>query len=80
MADKRTIITLPEEDKVWLEGYGKAHDISVSEAIRQSIKKLKANKSGETYSIMVRKTRGLWKRGDGLKYQNRLRAEWEQQC
>jgi len=80
MGSKRTIITLPEEDKKWLESYGKAHGVSVSEAIRQSIKRLKENKSDETYLIMVKRTRGLWKGGDGLKYQNRLRAEWERQC
>ena len=80
MGNIRTIVTLPEEDKKWLESYGKAHGVSVSEAVRQSIKRLKENKADETYSIMVKKTRGLWKRGDGLKYQNRVRAEWEREC
>ena len=79
MGTRRTIITLPEEDKKWLESYGKAHGVSVSEAIRQSIKRLKENKSDETYSIMVKNTIGLWKRGDGLEYQNGIRAEWERQ-
>jgi len=77
MGSKRTIITLPEEDKRWLESYGKAHGVSVSEAIRQSIKKLKENQADETYSLMIIKTKGLWKRGDGLEYQKSVRAEWD---
>jgi hypothetical protein len=79
MASKRTIITLPEEDKGWLESYGKAHDVSVAEAIRRSIKKLREDSSGKTYEIMVKKTRGLWKKGDGLRYQRKLRSEWDRQ-
>lgn len=77
MGSKRTIITLPEEDKKWLESYGKAHGVSVSEAIRQSVKKLKENQADETYSLMITKTKGLWKRGDGLEYQKSVRAEWD---
>jgi len=79
MGNRRTIITLPEEDKTWLESYGKAHDVSVAEAIRRSIKKLREDSSNETYEIMVKKTRGLWKKGDGLRYQNKLRSEWDRQ-
>ena len=79
MASRRTIITLPEEDKGWLESYGKAHDVSIAEAIRRSIKKLRQDSSGETYKILIKKTRGLWKKGDGLRYQNKLRSEWHQQ-
>jgi hypothetical protein len=79
MGNKRTIITLPEEDKGWLESYGKAHDVSVAEAIRRSIRKLREDTSSETYKIMVKKTRGLWKKGDGLRYQNEIRSEWHEQ-
>jgi|LGVE01.1.fsa_nt_gb hypothetical protein len=43
---KRTIITLSEKDKLWLESYGKVFKISVAEAIRQGISRLltKCNK------------------------------------
>ena len=34
---KRTIITLSEEDNMWLEGYIKAFNVSVAEIIRQGI-------------------------------------------
>ena len=76
MASKRTIITLPQEDKEWLEGYSKAHKVSVAKAIRKGIEKLKETDGLQTYRALVEKTRGVWKRGDGLRYQVNMRSEW----
>ena len=77
MGSTRTIITISEEDKKWLESYGKARGISLAEAIRKGIRKLRENESGDTYRAMIDKTKGLWKKGDGLIYQRRLREEWD---
>ena len=76
MSSKRIIITLPEDDKLWLEGYSRAHEISVAEAIRQGVAKLKETDGADVYRTLVEKTRGIWKEGDGLEYQNRIRSEW----
>ncbi len=77
MASKRLIISLPDEDKNWLEGYSKVHKISVAEAIRQGIGQLKKDQRQKIYQKLVKRTRGLWKKGDGLDYQIKMRAEWE---
>ena len=77
MANKRTIITLSEEDKQWLEGYSSIHHVSVAEAIRQGIRRLKDAESQETYKTIVRSTRGIWEKGNGLAYQRSVRSEWE---
>jgi Mor family transcriptional regulator len=77
MATRRIIISIPDEDKLWLEGYSKVHQISVAEAIRQGIDQLKKANRQQTYRQLVEKTRGVWKKGDGLAYQEKLRAEWE---
>lgn len=79
MSSKRTIITLSEEDKMWLEGYSKAFNVSVAEVIRQGIKRLRESHESETYHKLVENTRGIWKDGDGLKYQMDIRSEWETQ-
>ena len=76
MASKRTIITLSEEDKQWLESYSRAHQVSLAEAIRQGIRRLKDAELEKTYRTIVHNTRGIWKEGDGLQYQRRLRSEW----
>lgn len=77
MGTRRIIISIPDEDKLWLEGYSKVQQISVAEAIRQGIEQLKKSKQQQTYQKLVEKTRGIWKKGDGLTYQKKLRAEWE---
>jgi hypothetical protein len=79
MASKRTIITLSEEDKRWLESYSRLNRVSVEEAIRQGIRKLKEAELFENYQTLVQRTKGLWKKGDGLNFQKKIRAEWDSQ-
>jgi hypothetical protein len=76
MANKRTIITLSEEDKQWLESYSSLHRVSLAEAIRKGIRKLKEAELFENYQTIVQNSKGLWKKGDGLDYQKAIRAEW----
>ena len=77
MASKRIIITIPEEDKRWLESYSSLHRVSVAEAIRQGIRRLKEAELYENYQTLVQNTKGIWKKGDGLTYQKKMRAEWD---
>jgi hypothetical protein len=77
MRTKRIIVTIPDEDKLWLEGYSKVHKISVAEAIRQGIGHLKKTQRQKTYQSLVECTSGIWKKADGLEYQRQIRSEWE---
>ncbi|MCJ7785512.1 MAG: hypothetical protein MUP41_16395 [Desulfobacterales bacterium] len=77
MASKRTIITISEMEKRWLMDYTKTHGISMAEAIRQGIASLKASQSLASYQRIVSDTKGIWRKGDGLKYQDQIRSEWE---
>ncbi len=76
MGSKRTIITLEESNKAWLEAYSASEGISMAEAIRRGIRCLRANEHNKLYNDLVKKTRGKWKKGDGLDYQRRIRSEW----
>ena len=76
MTSKRTIITIPESDKRWLESYSRLHRISMAEAIRRGIRKLKEAELAENYQSLVRNTKGRWKKGNGLAYQDKIREEW----
>ncbi len=76
MAGNRTIITLPEEDKKWLQSYSRAHDISLAEAVRQGVQKLRISEQQELYRCLVDSTKGIWKKGNGLEYQENIRSEW----
>jgi len=48
MGSRRTIVTISDEDKTWLEGYSKAYNVSVAEGIRQGIKRLRETHESET--------------------------------
>jgi hypothetical protein len=77
MASVRTIITLSEEDKQWLESYSSLHHMSVAEAVRRGIRKLKEAEFSENYKTLVLNSKGLWEKGDGLTYQKQIRTEWD---
>jgi hypothetical protein len=77
MPAKRIIITIPAEDKLWLDGYAEVNKISVAEAVRQGIHLLKKGERQKDYRRLVGSTRGLWKKGNGLEYQQEVRREWE---
>ena len=77
MPAKRIIITIPDEDKLWLDGYANAHKISVAEAIRQGIGLLKKGQRQKIYQKLVEITCGIWKKGDALRHQQKMRLEWE---
>ncbi len=77
MAGQRTIITLPDEDRAWLEYYSRTYGISMAEGIRRALRLLRENKEKDVYRALVERTRGIWVQGDGLEYQRKMRSEWE---
>ncbi len=76
MGSRRTIITVSEEDKLWLENYSRSYGISMAEAIRRGITRLKVEEGQSTYERIVRHSRGIWQKEEGLEYQKKLRNEW----
>ncbi|MHB8070002.1 MAG: hypothetical protein ACYDIC_19090 [Desulfobaccales bacterium] len=77
MSAKRINISISDDDKLWLDVYSKVHQISVAEAIRQGIRLLKKRERQNTYHRLVESTSGIWKKGEGLAYQEKLRREWD---
>ncbi len=77
MPSKRTIITLSDLEKRWLTNYTKTHGVSMAEAVRRGIACLRASQRSVSYRTFVHRTKGIWSKEDGLKYQERLRSEWE---
>ena len=70
----RTLVDLPEEELEQLNLLSKARRVSRAALIRQAVSGyLEQNKTGLEDSF------GLWKKKsvDGVKYQERLRGEWE---
>lgn len=74
---QRFIISLDEDDKQWLDQYSKVKDISMAEVVRTAIHTFRQRHpaNSETGDLLA-KTRGIWTKGDGLAYQNKIRDEW----
>ena len=76
----RTIISLSDEDKVWLDRRAQAERVPMTElggrAVREYRERCHAGGPGRLQEL-IRQTRGCWTHGDGLGYQDAAREEWE---
>jgi len=75
----RTIISLPEDEKKWLESYGKRHRISAAEVIRRAICEFRRKKPEKDLRAVLRETAGAWTsvKGDSRDYVEAMRKEWD---
>ena len=74
----RTLISLDSDDKAWLDRVARAEGVPMTRLVRQAIRRLREEREAAPHGFdrLLRETAGAWKRGDGLAYQRRLRAEW----
>jgi len=75
----RTVISLDEESKRWLDQQARKENVSTAELIRTAVRKYRAEKKRAALPLndLLKQTSGIWKAGDGLTYQRRLRKEWQ---
>jgi hypothetical protein len=71
----RTIISLDPEDKQWLERRAQGQGVPMARLVREAIRRMRQQED-VSLEELLRQTSGLWKRGDGLAWQRRLRKEW----
>ncbi len=72
----RMILSLEDRDKAWLERQAAEQGVSMAEVVRTAIQKLRSKEEASIEKVLA-ETRGVWKSGDGLKYQRRMRADWK---
>jgi hypothetical protein len=71
----RMLISLEENDRIWLEQQARQTGVPMSEVVRQAIRR--AQESGQKpMKDLLASTKGIWRQGDGLRYQRRVRKEW----
>ncbi len=77
----RTIISIPEDEKRWLESYGRRHRISSAEVVRRAIREYRQMKADKSLAGVLRETAGTWTsiKGDSRDYIDAMRKEWERQ-
>jgi len=74
--ENRTIISLGNDDKQWLDEESRRSGLPKSAIIRMSIRYMRMDKE-RSFENLLNQTSGTWRGGDGLAYQERLRSEWE---
>ena len=76
----RTIISLSDEDKVWLDRRSRAERVPMTELVRRAVREYRERYDAGAPSRLrelLERTRGRWTHGDGLRYQDAARDEWE---
>jgi hypothetical protein len=76
----RTLINLDPDDKNWLDGEAKARNVSMTELVRQAVRAFRVREESLSHPTMhtaLEQTAGIWRRGDGLAYQQHVRDEWD---
>ncbi|MGV8040241.1 MAG: ribbon-helix-helix protein, CopG family [Thermoanaerobaculaceae bacterium] len=75
----RTIISLEEGDKRWLDAEAAREGVPMTEVIRRAVRRMRQEleRAGELDALLAA-TRGIGSGEDGLEVQRRLRDEWEQ--
>ena len=76
----RTIISLEPEDKEWLDRTAKEEGVTMTQLIRQAVRRYRQERAAGSvsYEQLLGRTSGLWKGEDGLAYQQRIRGEWDE--
>ena len=71
----RTIISLDPDDKQWLDGAASRAGLPMAGLVREAIRRMRQQQEAGLEDLL-RRTSGLWRKGDGLAYQRRLRRQW----
>ncbi len=76
----RTVISLDEQDKEWLDQRAAQEGVPMTELVRRAVRLLRthADRDDPPLTELLRSTSRTWRHGDGLAYQRRLRDEWGQ--
>ncbi len=75
----RTIISLSDEDKRWLDEHAAREGVAMTEVVRRALRdyRLRHAAQAPTLEALLAATRGCWQHGDALGYQRRAREEWD---
>ncbi len=75
----RTLINLEADDKQWLDAEAKARGVSMAALVREAVHEYRVHEEATGRPALAQAladTAGIWRRGDGLAWQRRLRDEW----
>ncbi|MCC6563126.1 MAG: ribbon-helix-helix protein, CopG family [Xanthomonadales bacterium] len=76
----KTLINLDPDDKAWLDREAKRQRLPMTELVRRAVQGYRLREQSRrkpSLQTALERTAGLWKQGDGLRWQRRLRDEWD---
>lgn len=76
----KTIVNLEPDDKAWLDQEARRRKLPMTELVRQAVHSYRLREQSRNrpeLADVLQRTAGLWRRGDGLAWQKRLRDEWD---
>ena len=71
----RTIISLDAQDKAWLDRKARKDGVAMTQVVREAVRRMRQQEE-TSFEKLLNDTRGLWRKGDGLAWQRKLRKEW----
>ena len=77
-ASTRTIISLPNPQKQWLEDVAKREGVAMTAVVRDAVAHYQQHLAVpmDDFAALGGRLQGTWKRGDGLVWQTQMRDEW----
>jgi hypothetical protein len=75
----RTIISLNDAEKAWLARQAEKEQVSMTEIVRRALELYRRGAAAPepAFDALLDRTRGIWRQGDGLAYQEGIRGEWD---
>ena len=74
----RTIVTIEEGDKRWLDRYSRRHGQSTAQTIRMAIKEFRAKMRAGDYRKTLKDTAGILKgKDESARFVRKLCEEWD---
>ena len=76
----RTIINLEDDDKRWLDRQARERRVSMTSLVSEAVSeyRLRQEAAGRPdLQSSLNDTTGIWRRGDGMDWQERMRDEWD---
>jgi hypothetical protein len=80
----KTLISLEEKQKKWLDSLAKEKGVPMAYLVREAVAEYMVHGSHPRpqkpdLKELIRRTAGGWKGEDGLKYQLKIRQEWDRE-
>ncbi len=75
----KTLVNLDPDDKAWLDQEARRRKLPMTELVRQAVHSYRLREQSQARPALdevLARTAGLWRHGDGLAWQQRLRGEW----